>query len=554
MRGWLDVSRPVRILVALLLWGLLAGYLILNKPFAKLGFGPFYIGEMVLACALLSLLGRLKETFLEALNRSFVFWFIAAFWLYGLVRALAGYPEHGWWALRDSVVACYSLVAFVAPAVLWVLVPVPGPEAKELIPSAESRGSASPRHRDAMLYLPRHVVLWLLALASLGALWAAVMLFGWINQDLWLDTKADFLALATAVAAWVWAIAAVRASPWQRRMTGGDVGQASSLSYNGGARTVAFIGAVTLALEAFFLVRALPTRTMWLVVGPLALLIVAAWAYTRTRRRMFLAGCLALLCAAAFALRGLPRFFSQFDQEFALAQNLDFSSDELEVHLRQHPDNFPKLVLNRAMGGGERAGKERWQSLFAPDESKFETEQGRVGAHAVKWRAVFWLRCWHYVVHRAPVLGVGFGANLTNLLRNTAAWPMYIDGMRLDPPNRTPHCAHVTIFARLGLLGLGLWLVILASVLWNVLRACWQCRKLASSQGLPRERAEAWRLCFWDGLAILGVWIIYLWAMTFGVVLEGPIGGIWFWALTGILAWWSKAVPDVIFETQKRMI
>jgi hypothetical protein len=349
-------------------------------------------------------------------------------------------------------------------------------------------------------------------------------------MDVWSDNKTDFLALTTAVAGWVWLMAAAKLHPWQRWQPG-----------ERGAGKVAFIGAVVLSLEALILIRALPTRSMWLVAGPLAALAAAAWAFTRARQKVVLAAGLALLCAAAFLLRGLPSFFSKFDQEYALAQNLDFSSDELEVHLRQHPDNFPKLVLNRNLAGGAKAKRERLQSLWAPDESVFETEEGKLGADAVKWRAIFWLRCLHYVFHQAPILGVGFGTNLTNLLRNTTAWEIFIDGVRLDPPNRTPHCAHITIFARLGLLGLGLWVGILATVLWDALRACWRYCKLMASPNAPRERANEWRLYFWDRLAILGVWVIYLWAMTVGVVLEGPFGGIWFWTLTGVLAWSSAA-------------
>jgi hypothetical protein len=41
---------------------------------------------------------------------------------------------------------------------------------------------------------------------------------------------------------------------------------------------------------------------------------------------------------------------------------------------------------------------------------------------------------------------------------------------------------------------------------------------------------------------LLGVWLIWLCAMSFGVVLEGPMGGMWFWALTGVLASWNSAV------------
>lgn len=507
--------QGMRVFVALLLWGLLAGYLIFNKPFAKLALGPFYVGEMVLACVLLSLLDRLAETFLEPLRRSWAWRFLAAFWLYGLLRALSGYRENGLWALRDSVTATYSIVAFAAPMVLRDL-PVPG--------SDGDTGSSSPTASSrALREWPRNMVVRLRRLATVGALWSAFVLLGLTYP---LDTKADLLALTAAVAAWLWALMAVQAIPWQRN-------SADSLK-----KITAFFMAAVLALGAVFIVQCLPTRTLWLAPGPLALLAAAAWAYTRARKKILLGVCLALVCAAAWELRGLPRFFGQLDQEYALAQDTAFSSAEREYNLRRHPDNFPPLTPPppQADAGSEQATAERWHSLLAPDESQFETEQGRLGAHAVKWRAVFWLRCWHCVMSQAPFGGIGFGTNLTNLLRNTPAWPLYIDSQRLDPPNRSPHCAHVTILARLGLLGLALWLALLAAVLWGALKTCWHYLALAAAPATPAELAAACRLYFWDSLALLGVWLIYLWAMSFGVVLEGPMGGIWFWVLTGILA------------------
>ena len=307
---------------------------------------------------------------------------------------------------------------------------------------------------------------------------------------------------------------------------------------------VAFLGAAVLAVEGFCVMRAYPTRTIWLVLGPLAAIVVAAWACTRQRFRLLVIAGLALACAGAFVLRGLPRAFGQFDQEYALAEDLDFSSDELEDYVRRNPDQFEKLTLDRVTTGGEEAERERWRSLFSPDEAQFRTAQGRLGAHAIKWRVVFWLRCAHYTLEQAPLLGVGFGTNLTNLLRNTKAWPMYIDSMRVDPPNRSPHNAHVTVLTRLGLPGFALWLAILAAVLWGALQTCWHHRRLASAQAAAEPDAAALhREGFWDGLALLGVWLIYLWAMTFGVVLEGPMGGVWFWALTGVLVWWRMATP-----------
>jgi len=522
--SWLHVNPGVRAAAAWFLWALLAGYLIFNKPFAQQGFPPLYVGEMVLVCVLLSLLERLPSVVVEPLRRSWAFRLIAVFWLYGVVRALTGYQYHGWWALRDSVTATYAYVAFALPAAWAVLA---CPRAQRARDGAKATAELEAGARE----LPSHVAGVLVPCATLAALWSAAMLYGWVTQNNWPETKADFLTQGAAVAAWVWAMAAVKVQPWQAGTANREGNKA------------AFLGLVVLAAEGFFLVRALPTRTMWLVVGPLAALIVAAWAYTPGRRRILFAAGVGAILAATLVLGGVLRSFCRFEVDYGLAENLDFSSDTIEANLRKNPDRFERLVLNRVTSGDRRAERERWRSLLAPDESQFETEQGRLGAHAVKWRAVFWLRCWHYALHQAPLLGVGFGTNLTNLLRNTPAWPMYIDSMRVAPPNRSPHCAHVTILARLGLLGLALWVGILATVLWGALESCWYHRTLASSAGVAADQAALHRARFWDGVTVLGVWVIYLWAMTFGVVLEGPIGGVWFWGLTGVLVWWRIATP-----------
>jgi hypothetical protein len=166
----------VRAAAAWFLWALLAGYLIFNKPFALLGFPPLLVGELVLACVLLSLLGRLQCVVAEPLRRSWAFRLLAVLWLYGVVRALTGYQYHGWWALRDSVTVTYAYVAFAVPAAWAVLA------AGRVKREADSARAGAELEAGAREF-PAHVAGVLVPCATLAALWSAAMLYGWVKQD-----------------------------------------------------------------------------------------------------------------------------------------------------------------------------------------------------------------------------------------------------------------------------------------------------------------------------------------------------------------------------------
>jgi hypothetical protein len=171
--------------------------------------------------------------------------------------------------------------------------------------------------------------------------------------------------------------------------------------------------------------------------------------------------------------------------------------------------------------------------MFTSDPNAFATLAGQRGAHANLWRMIFWQRTFNYVSKNAPLAGIGMGPNITNLNRLTPAWPMFIPAMSVGL--RNPHSAHLTIFARLGAIGLGLWCLILALTAWKSLEALWGHRiESVNPDVLDVDRALH-RRAFFDILALFGVWLIYLTTMSLSVTLENPMGGIPFWALTGVL-------------------
>jgi hypothetical protein len=109
--------------------------------------------------------------------------------------------------------------------------------------------------------------------------------------------------------------------------------------------------------------------------------------------------------------------------------------------------------------------------------------------------------------------GKGFGVNLAD-----------DDGFQstADGSLRAPHNSHMTVLARMGVPGLLLWLLVQGAFGIGLLRAT-----------LAHRRAgEA-------GLGAVGGWILVYWVAmmvdtSFDPYLEGPQGGIWFWAIFGL--------------------
>ena len=108
--------------------------------------------------------------------------------------------------------------------------------------------------------------------------------------------------------------------------------------------------------------------------------------------------------------------------------------------------------------------------------------------------------------------GKGFGVNLAD-----------DDGFQstADGSLRAPHNSHLTVLARMGVPGIAIWLSLLIAFAVGMLRTTIAHRRAGDV-----------------ALAAIGGWILVYWfAMivntSFDPYLEGPQGGIWFWALTG---------------------
>ncbi|ACB73581.1 O-antigen ligase family protein [Opitutus terrae] len=124
------------------------------------------------------------------------------------------------------------------------------------------------------------------------------------------------------------------------------------------------------------------------------------------------------------------------------------------------------------------------------------------------FRAVWWRAVATETVQENPYLGLGFGRDLADrFLRE-----YYPEGSD-EFTARSPHNILLTIFARMGALGLGLFVAAMAVVAvrtWRAIRA-------------GPDAAAPW----------CAAWVILI-SACFGVVLEGPMGAVVFWTLLGL--------------------
>lgn len=133
-----------------------------------------------------------------------------------------------------------------------------------------------------------------------------------------------------------------------------------------------------------------------------------------------------------------------------------------------------------------------------------------------KWRLMWWQAIQDYTFRGDYFwLGKGFGINL-------AEADGFVVGTDGAAPLRSPHNGHLTILARAGVPGI---------VLWIATCALWFGRLLRLFVIAKRRGDEMWaNLFLWIGCYASGILI----NSSFDVALEGPMLGIWFWALFGI--------------------
>lgn len=145
----------------------------------------------------------------------------------------------------------------------------------------------------------------------------------------------------------------------------------------------------------------------------------------------------------------------------------------------------------------------------------YQHEKGEESINNNQWRLTWWSVLFDKVMTENPMLGLGFGTDITSDF-SIAYWG--------DPDHhertRSPHSMQMSAFGRMGILGLLIYLAITFAIAAQIYEVIMYCRR----HGGPVHPAlPYWSMCI----------IIYS-SSTFGVVLEGPMGAVPFWAFLGI--------------------
>lgn len=109
--------------------------------------------------------------------------------------------------------------------------------------------------------------------------------------------------------------------------------------------------------------------------------------------------------------------------------------------------------------------------------------------------------------------GKGFGINLADA-----------DGFQanLDGSLRAPHNSHLTALARAGVPGFALWALLQGAFGIGLLRSVLAQRRAGD---MSLAAIGAWLLAYWTAMMV---------NTSFDPYIEGPQGGIWFWAVVGL--------------------
>lgn len=196
---------------------------------------------------------------------------------------------------------------------------------------------------------------------------------------------------------------------------------------------------------------------------------------------------------------------------------------------RRRPPQFPRrlvclvticavLGVSLATVAGVDFGKVTQLDRF------LEQDSADAGTHY--WRTIWWHNLNRAVLDTNPLFGLGFGLNLCVFN------PFLVGTEDLQWVARSPHNINMTMYSRMGIVGASLWGLIL---LLGVGRLFWHAWHGTNGRH-PYTLARREELCFWVMMLITTVV-----NSSFGVLMEGPVLGIWFWFALGFASGRSMA-------------
>jgi len=246
---------------------------------------------------------------------------------------------------------------------------------------------------------------------------------------------------------------------------------------------------------AFVLLIAVGTQTRGGLIAGITV-IALAFLFERTGRKLVLAGVGALL--ALFIV--------------AVALDVSFELERRELSARQFAGNITSL----------------FSSGFAEEGQSVDEV-----TNTTTWRRVLWENVLSDLLEpERAVSGFGFGANLADRYR--------YEGGPIDRELRlrNPHNSHLSVLARMGLVGGALWIA-LWSTWFSRLYKVW-------SRLRDTEDSEKARLALWLALSAVAVLV----NAFFDPTIEGPQVGVWIWSLFGIGAYLGMSIPSAKTQPQ----
>ena len=142
-----------------------------------------------------------------------------------------------------------------------------------------------------------------------------------------------------------------------------------------------------------------------------------------------------------------------------------------------------------------------------------------------RFRLVWWQAVYDETVATAPFVGLGYGHDLAQRFLEA-----YYPDTNEEFSTRSPHNIAITVFARSGLIGFLPFVLVVGLVFTRTIRAT---RRDLANAGL------------WLSACVIFV------SACFGVVLEGPMGGVVFWTVLGTAnaAWYADSSNEAVVAT-----
>jgi O-antigen ligase len=159
-------------------------------------------------------------------------------------------------------------------------------------------------------------------------------------------------------------------------------------------------------------------------------------------------------------------------------------------------------------------------SLFEPFTGERYNYTGSTGDESAgnnQFRESWWKSVFDETTEKAPVTGLGFGYDLAKrFLRN---YQSNLNIFEFD--TRSPHSIILTVYGRMGLVGI----LSLMVIVYLILRSSIRCAVAVRNRKVPAIYIAPW----------CGAIAIFVTA-CFGVMLEGPMAAMVFWSLLGLAA------------------